>query len=375
MLSCPHYLREIDPAFDLPPEERYESFIYGKVLEHSHALRKGIAEGLAILCSQPNIRSYRSLYKTETTTTTARAIHEILDNADWRLWGSLNDVLPILAEAAPNAFLNVVESTLRLTPCPFDELYAQESSGITGRSYLTGLLWALEGLAWDEEYFVRVCVALGELASRDPGGNWTNRPFNSLVTILLPWLPQTLASIDKRKTAVKTLLNEQPHVGWNLLIALLPNQRQTSHGSYKPSWRNIIPDDWEKGVTHEEYRQQISNYTELAVKGAGHDTARLAELIDHFDNLPQSAFDQLVEVLVSKPISELPEEQRLSLWTHLTLLANKHRRSPDAEWALPGELITRIENIIADQLAPTNPFYLHQPLFSDHNVDITPAYK
>jgi len=56
-----------------------------------------------------------------------------------------------------------------------------------------GLLWALEGLAWDEKYFVQVCLVLGELASHDPGGKWANRPANSLSTILLPWRPQTMA--------------------------------------------------------------------------------------------------------------------------------------------------------------------------------------
>ena len=44
---------------------------------------------------------------------------------------------------------------------------------------------------------------------------------------------------------------------------------------------------------------------------AGHDTAKLAELIDHFDNLPKPSFDKLLEVLSSDAISGLPEEKRL----------------------------------------------------------------
>ena len=99
------------------------------------------------------------------------------------------------------------------------------------------------------------------------------------------------------------------------------------------------------------------------------DTARLSELIDHFDNLPKPAFDQLVEVLSSQTISELPEDQRLLLWDHLTKFTNKHRRFSDAKWALPDELITRIENV-AEQLAPTNPFDLYQHLFTDRDFDL-----
>lgn len=333
-------------------------------------MREGISEGLAILGSQ--LESCINCSQGKAEATCVLVIRELLTDADWVLWGSLNGLLPTVAEAAPGEFLDAVEKAMRMTPCPFDELFSQEGNGITGGNYLTGLLWALEGLAWDEQYLVRVCVTLGELASHDSGGQWANRPSNSLATILLPWLPQTLASVDKRKVAVRTLLNEWPDIAWSLIIQLLPGQHQTSSGSHKPSWRKIIPDDWEKGVTHREYWQQASFYAELAVAAAGQDTSRLSALIDHFDNLPEPAFDQLLQVLASQLISELPEEQRLSIWNHLTKFTNKHRRFSDAKWALPDELITRIEQV-AEQLAPTNPFNLYQYLFTDRDFDLYDA--
>ena len=360
-------LNERDPAFDLPAEERYMASIQGKVLECSRVLRKGIAEGLAILGSMPDACSKCSQGKVETTC--FLVLREILSDADWILWGSLESLLPDLAEAAPGEFLDTVEKALRLTPCPFDELFAQEGDGITGGNYLTGLLWALESLAWDEQYLIRVCVVLGELASHDPGGQWDNRPSKSLATILLPWLPQTLASVDKREVAVKTLLNEWPNIAWTLIIQILPGQHQTSFGSHKPSWRKIIPDNWKESVTHQEYWQQASFYAEHAVAAADHDIERLSELIDHFDNLPQPAFDQLIEVLASQPISALPEEQRLTIWEHLAKFTNKHRRFSYTNWALPEDLIPRLEQV-ADQLAPTDPFNLYQHLFADDDFEL-----
>jgi len=360
-------LKEPDPAFELPAEERYAASIHGKVLKCSHVLRKGIAEGLAILGSQPE--ACRNCTQGKTEVSCALVIRELLTDANWMLWGSLNSLLPALAEAAPREFLDSVEKAMRLKPCPFDELFSQEGNGISGGNYLTGLLWALEGLAWDEQYLVRVCVALGELASHDPGGHWANRPSNSLTTILLPWLPQTLASIEKRKVAVRTILNEWPDIAWNLIIQLLPGQHQTSSGSHKPSWRKTIPDDWEKGVTHHEYWQQASFYAELAVAAAGQDTARLSALIDHFDNLPQPAFDQLLQALASRNISKLPENKRLLLWNHLIKFTKKHQRFSEAKWALPNELLSQIERI-SKQLAPTNPFNLFQHLFADCDYDL-----
>ncbi|WP_051038710.1 hypothetical protein [Chamaesiphon minutus] len=356
-------LTERHPSFELPKEGRYVASIYGKVLEYSSDMRKGLAEGLAILGSKHTALVNCSRGKAESTA--IMSVREIFAAADWVLWGSLNSLLPLLAEAAPKEFLDAVEKALSLSPCPFDELFAQEGNSITGRNYLTGLLWALEGVAWDEQYLVRACVILGELASHDPGGNWGNRPAKSLLTILLPWLPQTLASKDKQKIVVKTLCQEFPEVAWQLLLGLLPNQHQTSMGSHKPSWRYSIPEDSGK-VNYQEYWAQVSSYTEIAVTEAGEDRAKLSELINHFDNLPKPAFDRLLEVLSSEAIVRLPEDKRLPLWESLIKFTSKHRRFHDTEWALKDEYLLRIE-AVAEKLAPSNPFHLYQHLFSDND--------
>jgi hypothetical protein len=180
-------LRERDPQFKLEPDQRFAASLHGKVLEHSHSLRNGLAETLALL---GNYSEYlTSCSKGRAEGTARSAVRAILENADWELWGSLNDVLPLLAEAAPKEFLEAAENALNTDPSPFDRVFAEEGSGFTGRNYMTGLLWALETLAWDDEYLMQVVMILGELAAKDPGGNWGNRPDKSLWTILLPWFP------------------------------------------------------------------------------------------------------------------------------------------------------------------------------------------
>ncbi len=360
-------LKEPDPAFEMPAEERYMASIHGKVMKYSRVLRQGIAEGLAILGAQPNACSNCSQGEVEATC--GRVIHNLLTDADHVLWGSLNGLLPTLAEVDLDEFLDGVEKAMRMTPCPFNELFSQEGNGITGGNYLTGLLWALEGIAWDEKQLVRVCVVLGELASHDPGGQWENRPSNSLAAILMPWLPQTLASVDKRNVAAKTMFNEYPDVAWNLLLQLLPSQNQISSRTHKPIWRKSIPHDWKEGVTTGEYQQQISFYVEFAVDKAGQNADRLSKLIGYFDNLPEPDLSKILRSLTSQPILDLPEEQRLSIWEHLTRFTKRHRRFSYTEWALPNDIITRIEQV-AEQIVPRNPFNLYQYLFSARNSDL-----
>ncbi len=360
-------LKEPDPAFEMPAEERYMASIHGKVMKYSRALRQGIAEGLAILGAEPNACS--NCFQGKVESTCGWVINQLLTDANHVLWGSLNELLPTLAEVDPDEFLDGVEKAMRMTPCPFNELFPQEGNGITGGNYLTGLLWALEGIAWDEKQLIRVCVVLGELASHDPGGKWSNRPSNSLATILMPWLPQTLASVDKRNVAVQTMFDECPDVAWNLLTQLLPNQNQISYRTHKPIWRKSIPHDWKECVTTEEYQQQISFYVELAVDKAGQNADRFSKLIGYFNNLPELDLSKILRSLTSQPILDLPEEQRLSIWEHLTRFTKRHRRFSYTEWALPNDIITRIEQI-AEQLVPRNPFNLYQYLFSARNSDL-----
>jgi len=99
-------------------------------------------------------------------------------------------LIPLLAEAAPDEFLDAVESALKnLDESPFHQVFDQEGSGgIGGWNYITGLLWALETLAWHSDYLTRIILVLGELSSIDPGGNWANRPSNSLAILILSLL-------------------------------------------------------------------------------------------------------------------------------------------------------------------------------------------
>lgn len=355
-------LRIEDPSFELPGEERYAAAIHGKMLPHSGNLREGLAEALALIGSRAT--SLINCTQGKADAIAALSVRELFDESDWVRWGSLNSLLPTLSEANPDEFLSAVESAMASTPSPFDRLFEQEDTGVFGRNYITGLLWALEGIAWEETYLIRTAVVLAEIASHDPGGNWVNRPGNSLTDIFLPWLPHTLASIEKRQAALKTICAEQPEVGWKLLESLLPNQRTTTSGTHKPSWRETVPDEWEKGVTNSEYWEQSRFCAELIVEQAGFDIVKLASLSGNYDHLPPPASEMLRDKLASDHCLKLSEEERLPLWGALCKLVARHRRFPDAKWSLGDEFLLPIEEI-ASQLAPQSPSLLNKRLFSD----------
>ncbi len=162
-------LSESDPQFELDREQRFAAAVYGKTLEHSQALRRGMAETLALLGCKGALLTNCPVGDAGDLATIV--IREILHSADWMRWGSLNDLLPLLAEASPTAFLDAVEHALSSVPCPFDRLFAEEGGAMGGRNYVTGLLWALEVLAWEDQFLVRGTVSLARSQRATREGN------------------------------------------------------------------------------------------------------------------------------------------------------------------------------------------------------------
>ncbi|MGB8475057.1 MAG: hypothetical protein WCE61_13315 [Candidatus Acidiferrum sp.] len=355
-------LGERDPRFELAADDRPMARMRGKVLQHSSALRNGMAETLALLGSRS--KALTSCTEEKPELIALLMVRNLLKDGDWVTWASLDSHLPMLAEAAPDEFLDAVEAAL-IDPATsvFNRLFAQERPGVIGWNHITGLLWALETLAWHSDYLVRVAVLLAELAEIDPGGNWANRPINSLKDIFLPWHPQTCADVAKRKVAVEALLREHRAIGWELLMALLPTMHGVTSGNRKPAWRCLIPAAWLGNVTNREYWQQVSGYAELAVGQAATDLKKLAQLIDRLPDLPQPAHICVLEHLKSHAVTGLPEDERQPLWEALVDLVAKHRKFSDAQWALPPEGVDRIEEV-GKTLAPQSLPLLHRRLFS-----------
>lgn len=361
-------LSTIDPKFELEPEIRYAAAIYGKVLPHSSSIRKGISEGLAIISTQ-NIGLINCSNKFGDFI--ARdVIKEVFSSSDWKLWASTQDVQPILAEAAPDEFLDSLENNVAHHDKPFSTLFSQEGiGGFTGTNYMTGLLWSLESLAWSPDYLTRCVVLLGEMDSYDPGGNWTNRPGNSIVDILLPWLPHTTASFKRRFTSLKALDREFPDTAWKVSLLLLPKNHSSTSGTNIPKWRRFIPDDFKKEVTNDEYHKQVIEYGNYVVHLSKKNNSRLIKLIESLAQFHEEAFNDSVKVLIEYSISDAQPEEKHKVWSSLLTFTNKHKKYSEADWSLPVNKLNQLLPII-ENLQPADNILLYQRLFTHNNTDL-----
>ncbi len=129
-------------SFDLPTDERYIANILGKSLPNSGLLREGLADTLALIGSTSDSVTFADA--TSGQERADRIVRRLLGkaNTDWRVWASVSYYLPLLAEAAPNAFLDAVEHGLSGESPLVLNLFS-EGKNIFSSPAHTGLLWAL----------------------------------------------------------------------------------------------------------------------------------------------------------------------------------------------------------------------------------------
>ncbi|MFP3881582.1 MAG: helix-turn-helix domain-containing protein [Actinomycetota bacterium] len=342
-------LTEVDPRLSLPQEERHVAGLHGISRVHSPVLRRGLAEGIALIGSLDDKKLSDNVTGREHAN---RLVREILgrasDDLSGSVWHSLEDVLPLLAEAAPGVFLDAVHEDLDRENPILETMFQDhdQASVLFGSSPHTGLLWALEAISWSQDEFLDATRALARLADIDPGGRLANRPQSSLHNILVGWVKHNAVGVEVRAQAVKQICDRHPKVGWELILSLLPSGHDTALPPSTPRFRDWKPDT--QNVPVREWIEYIHRLTELACQLAGTDPARWANLSQQLSGLPPDDRERVLDGIdrVAQP-EILQSEDRLLLWETLDREAARHRRFPDADWSLDDEYLTALESIAA----------------------------
>jgi len=332
-------LSEINPRFDLLPEQRIMSQYYSKNLKYSDLLRMSLSEGLAMISS---IKDEFTNAGDSINNYSWNVVSQTLNTKDWKVWASLEKQLPLLAESQPNAFLIRLDEML--SDCEAIKLLMTSSeTWITNNYYTAGLYWALQVIAWEGKYLVRVCMTLLQLAEYD------KKAIEQIAGILLPWYPQTNASIEIRKTAIENIISENEELGWELLLELMPNKKTIGSPSEKPKWNNLV--DENKEVLTKDYWKQVENYLGILIKCSKTNVNRICDLIDLLDDVPKKFFDKIITKLSERKLKKLAEEKKYDLWNHLEDFITRHTKYSDSEWALSSNVLNIVKNI-SDELKP-----------------------
>lgn len=333
---------------------------------YSSTLRQGLAEGLAI------IRNFNEqfvlLADGEAEAAASRAVESILHNATWNRWAELTTLLPALAEATPAVFTREVERALDDDTGPLNQILKRGKVDLFETEYLSGLLWALEIIAWDPHYFGPACRCLARLAELDNASAKTGRPASSLTSILLPWRPQTEAGTGERTGMLRAISSEHPTIAFPLLLALLPSRQQVSSGTQRPLWRRTPLSADATSVSPQSYHAQVDALAELAIALAKDNPERLLQMVQQIGGLAPATITHLLETVRDLTAKVLNDDLRLQMWTGLNKELAKHRRFAGAAWALSEDILGKLEHV-ANKFAPIDPMVGLRPLFG--NDDLT----
>lgn len=229
-------LGEDDPTLDLPDDKRWAASIYGKSREFSSALRQGISETMVLLAVHGNFL-FQGRLGFDCNAAVTQLVEQLLTPLNTRILEANDRDLTAYAEASPEAFLSILEDDLRKDDPACYGLMRPASAGVFGGCPRTGLLWALEGLAWDPRLLPRAALILAQLAGIEINDNWSNKPIRSLSAIFRAWMPQTAADHDARLGVLKLLAKRYPKVAWRICMDQLTAGPQTGDYSHKPKWR------------------------------------------------------------------------------------------------------------------------------------------
>lgn len=345
---------EIDPSLELPPEKRWMAGMLTDPPRFSLRARRGIAGTLALLGargeSDPDSMPHAAF--------ASRTVRRILEDAgdDWKRWSSVSPMLPRLAEAAPDVFLEIVEEgTSGGDPVLRNMFSDGRQSGLFGPSSPhTHLLWALERLAWSPLHLSTVCAVLAALDRIDPGsrirpdrdreGRLANRPLSSLTSVFRSWLPQTSAPLEARLDALDYLFDVDPDAAWAVALSMLPERHGSASPNATPEFREWQAEPFRKPRNQEVVGAWRGAFTRL-LRWVGSDGPRWSDLIQTTDRLPEEYVHEVLDRLKSLNPQQVAEEARRSIWESLRDLVARHRKFQNAGWALPTSVVEEVDGL------------------------------
>jgi hypothetical protein len=362
-------LGAIDPGLELPAEERWKAKIYGKTPIHSSDLRSGLATTLALCGARGHETTLGGAGRLSDWA--GRVVYQLFDRANddvsAQVWASLSDVLPLLAEATPDVFLSAVQTGASGSEPVLRLMFMDSTAGdFSISSPHTGLLWALERVAWSPDHASLASDLLARLAVIDPGGRLSNRPLASLADIFRLWLPQTSLPMERRLAVLSALQRNHEPVAWALLLQLLPESSNIGNYTDAPRFRDWKPDT--EGVSNQEYWDSTSLVAQRLLDMAEHQPDRWPELLERLADFPPPERASTLDKLTAMADDEQAAGEdvpRQAIWATLDELVRRHRAFADAEWALPASEIDQLARI-ADRMTPIDPIEAHRWLFDTH---------
>lgn len=357
-------LGEDDPKLDLPEERRWFSGMGEKTREFSSVMRQGVAETLVLLAVHGK-SLFQSRLGIDCEFEAEKLIRETLDPLTTRKLEANDRDLPVYAEAAPHTFLKMLEEDLKAGHPETYGLLRPAESSLFGGCPRTGLIWALEVLAWNPEHLPRVSMILAQLSEIEIEDNWINKPINTLQSIFRVWMPQTAASHEERLDAIRGIKEKYPEIAWRICIEQIHRGHGSGDYNERPKWRTDAQGFGEPFKTWVPIIQFMRDLVELMFQWEHHTPSMLGDLVKRLPDLRKLGQDsqdhvwQLIDAwLATKPSDRDKADLREIIRRNVLSRMGKRQTNPD-EYAV----LSKIAKSVCGKLEPSDVLCRHDWLF------------
>ena len=313
----------------------------------SGELLRGLAQGLVLLAAFGD-RMNQRLVGPRVSARAEQVVFTALEDMTVDRLRALHTVMPLLAEAAPEAFLEMMEADLQQTNSAQKALLNFRSGNggseaarliydTDALSYRSSLMRAYKTLAWLPEYAEQAIDLLAQLADEEVLDHHGGQPRESLSELLKPWHCGSVLDAERHCVVLRKLARKHPQWAFDFVRKCLPAVHDIAHAANLPLWRG--ESDGADSIRPEEH--QIAVYRTAAdilvqYAGTSEKTARAA--IESVDDLPEEQAARVWESVAAWAASEsCGPEERTRLVRHLTAFADgaliQHRREDNREGA------------------------------------------
>lgn len=314
----------------------------------SAELLKGLARGLVLLAEFGESIDSR-LVGPRVAERVEDAVFGALDGMTVNRLRALSEIMPLLAESAPEAFLAAMEADLQRTNSAQQallnfgrdgsesELSPQLLEDTEAMDHRTHLMWSYETLAWFPEYAERAIDLLGQLADEDIHDQRGGRPRQSLAKLLKPWNRGSVLDAERHCAVLRKLARDHPEWAFDLARQCFPRSLDTTVEAYLPLWRGQS-DRADSEQSEEHQRAVYRTAADILVQHAVTSEERIHVAIDVAKNLPEPEAARIWERIASWGTSEnRSSEERTRLVRELTSFAEEaitqHGREADRKCA------------------------------------------
>ncbi|MBS0251174.1 MAG: addiction module antitoxin, partial [Proteobacteria bacterium] len=341
----------------LHEDKRPFAGLYGKVRQHSAALRNGICETLVLLSVHGN-NLFRNPLGIDVETKVMLLVSKLLTPLTLEKLLSHDRDLPNYAEAAPEEFLRIIKNDLDSNRVVF-ELLTPADTGIFGAGCpRTGLLWALECLAWRPQNLPRVADILAQLSTKKIDDNWANKPENSLQSIFRSWMPQTAATVEQRIMTLEAIAKNFPDIVWAICVEQFDPGSRTGSSNYRPRWRSDASGAGQP-VTRREDAQFIRRCVEIALAWPTHNERTLGDLVERLQALSDEHQTAVWDMIDAWASACSDEDKKAQLRDRIRRYAFTRRSRTGG---ITSENASRARQSSA-MLSPADPVIRHEWLF------------